>query len=80
MASAFQIDLNDVTIKDDGTEYGVDYVSIVFERRGDSWTEGRVYSNIEDIYPGYDRKKLEERFERFADRTRKAILAFLGGP
>ncbi len=77
VTNGYLIQADDVEVDDVTGHYILDYLSIVLFREGEGWSV-EVFTNIEDIYPNTeDKEKLEMRFNRTADKARKAILAFV---
>lgn len=77
VAVAFQIELFNITDLLSTPEIEIHYASIVVTKTQKGWSAPSVVSDTEDVWLGYDLRKLEERFERFAERASRAILDFL---
>jgi hypothetical protein len=77
ITSAYLIEADNVEVEDETGHYGLDYLAIVLLRENDRWLV-QVLTNIEDIYETtQELEKIDERFKRFGEKARKAILAFV---
>ncbi len=79
LTDSYIIQAQNVQVSDQTGKYEVDYFSIVLYRedKDEPWMVN-VFTNTEDIYPNTeDQKILGERFTRFGERAKKAILAFV---
>ncbi len=77
IAAAVQIELFDVA-ESNSSQTTIHYASIVVEKTSDGWSAPTVVSDTEDVWPDYDKQKLTEKFQRFADKASAAIVRFLG--
>jgi hypothetical protein len=79
VTEAYHIEADNVIVNDEETgRYRVDYVSVVLQREGLAWDLPQVQTNQEEIPPNFNEKKMEERFERFARKAARGILALMG--
>jgi len=78
IAEAYIIEAKDVEIEDESGAYWVDCLTVVLRKEDSRWSEPRTYFGLEEIYPGFDPQKLEERAKRAGEKTGMAIRAIAG--
>jgi hypothetical protein len=74
LTRAYVLEMRNVEIRDTLGTYKIDYLSIVTTRENGGWSQPRVVSGLEDIYPGTGVPELVERAERFARKATWTIM------
>jgi hypothetical protein len=78
IAEAYIIEVNDLEIEDETGTYKVDYLAIVLRKEENKWMDPITLFNIEEIDPGFNEQKMEERAKRVGQKTGSAIQAIAG--